>query len=286
MDSLIDYSKLPIAVVGMANATYHSRRDFDGRSFLSAVGRYGGEAQLWVDRGYSLFSGNSATSTGSEFDFLITGILEGKPFDSLVVVAPEDVLGANGSRSTKAYKEWAAMQTALCVTEDIRWKYRKMYDSLLGCEAANSLMQQTVRTQRSVFFEAYDHKLKVRPDAETEHLWWDLKTTSSQWDRLFRSVMDYGYAEQAWLYTEGAMALGYERFRMPFVYVQTMPPYCCRVYTLPESLVESAGQRLVSIMEEVRLRRSTGVYKPADADQVLEMEIPAWAMKTEEVVEI
>jgi hypothetical protein len=39
-------------------------------------------------------------------------------------------------------------------------------------------------------------------------------------------------------------------------------------------------------MEEVRLRRSTGVYKPADADQVLEMEIPAWAMKTEEVVEI
>jgi hypothetical protein len=286
MDSLIDFSKLPLAVVGMANATYHAKRDFDGRSFLSAVAKYGGEAQLWMDMGYSLFNGNSATSTGSEFDSLITGILEGKNFDSLVVVAPDEVLGKNRSRSTTAYKEWAAQQTAMCVTEDIKWKYQKMYDSLNGNEAAYSLMQQTVRTQRSVFFEAYNHKLKVRPDAETEHLWWDLKTTSSQWDRLFRSVMDYGYAEQAWLYTEGAMALGYERFRMPFVFVQTMPPYTCRVFTLPDSLVESAGQRLISTMEEVRLRRSTGVYKPADANEVQELEIPAWAMKQEEVVEL
>jgi hypothetical protein len=286
MDSLLKLDDLPVAVVGMANETYHSLKGFDGRSFLSAVGKYGGEAQLWMDMGFSLFSGNSATSTGSEFDALITGILEGKPFDTLVVVAPEEVLGANGSRSTKAYKEWAAQQTALCVTADIKWKYQKMYDSLMGCESAYLLMQQTVRTQRSVFFEAYGHKLKVRPDAETEHLWWDLKTTSSQWDRLFRSVMDYGYAEQAWLYTEGAMALGYGRFRMPFVFVQTMPPYACRVFTLPDSLVESAGQRLVSIMEEVRLRRSTGVYKPADANDVQELEIPAWAMRTEEVVEL
>jgi hypothetical protein len=286
MDSLIDFDKLPLAVVGMSNLAYHSKKGFDGRSFLEAVAKYGGEAQLWMDMGYSLFSGNAATSTGSEFDELITGVLEGKRFDDLVVVAPEEVLGSTGSRNTKAYREWAAAQTGLCVTADIKWKYQKMYDSMMGNDAAYGLISRTVRTQRSVFFEAFDHRLKVRPDAETEELWWDLKTTSSQWDRLFRSVLDYGYSGQAWLYTQGAMALGYSHFRMPFVFVQTMAPYACRVYTLPDDLVERAGQRLVGVMEEVRLRRSTGVYKPADADQVLEMEIPQWALKTEEVVEL
>jgi hypothetical protein len=50
-------------------------------------------------------------------------------------------------------------------------------------------------------------------------------------------------------------------------------------------LVEEAGQRLVSVMEEVRLRRSTGIYMPADHGEITEMEIPRWARgKQEEVV--
>jgi hypothetical protein len=98
--------------------------------------------------------------------------------------------------------------------------------------------------------------------------------------------MDYGYAEQAWLYTEGAKSIGYSDFRMPFVFVQTVAPYGCRVYTLPEELVERAGQRLVGTMEEVRLRRSTGSYMPVDANEITELAMPAWAMRKEEAVAI
>lgn len=282
----IDWSKLPVQVVGMSNADYHAKKPFDGRSFLCAVQKGGGEAQLWMDTGNSLFSGNSATSTGSEFDEIVTQILGGRRFDDVVVVAPEDVLGANGTRNTKAFREWAAQQTGVICTADTKWKYGKMLDSMRGSDSVYELMTKTTRTQLSVFFEAYGHKLKVRPDACTETLWWDLKTTSSPWDRLFRSVLDYGYAEQDWLYQQGAYAIGYPQFRMPFVFVQTVPPYGCRAYVLPEELVAEAGKRLVSTMEEVRLRRTTGVYLPADADEIQEMAFPQWAMRTEEVVEL
>ena len=286
MDTLIDWGKLPLSVVGMANAAYQAKKEFDGRSFLFSVLKYGGEAQQWMDMGHSLFGGNSGTTTGSEFDEIVTEILGGKRFEDVVAVAPEEVLGANGTRNTKAYREWAAGQSGVICTPDTKWKYSKMLDSMYVTDAVYDLMERTVRTQVSYFFEAFDHKLKVRPDAECSTLWWDLKTTSASWDRLFRSVLDYGYAHQEWLYVQGALAFGYEHFRMPFVFVQTSPPFSCRAYYLPQEMVAEAGRQMVSVMEEVRLRRSTGVYKPADTGEIKELEVPAWAMQQEEVVEL
>ena len=276
--------ELPTKVVGMSNEAYRQEKDFDSRSYLHSVAKYGGEAQLWMALGNTLFGGNSATSKGSDFDAIVTGVLEGKRFDDLVVVPPDDVLGANGSRSTKAYKEWAAQQTGICVTADMKWQYGKMLDSMRGNDAVYELMSTTRETQVSVFFEIGGHKLKTRPDACTPVLWWDLKTTSSTWDKVYRSVIDYGYAEQEWLYVESAKAIGYDHFRMPFVDVQTMAPFACRAFYLPTDLVEAAGQRMLNTMEEVRLRRSTGLYLPADANVITEMSIPAWANKREEEV--
>jgi hypothetical protein len=284
----MDITELPCKVIGMSNAEYHGNKQFDSRSFLHSVSRFGGEAQLWMDKGNSLWGGNAATTKGSEFDQIITDVLGGRRFDDCIVVPPDEVLGANGSRSTKAYKEWAAEygKSSVVCTAETKLQYSQMYDNLLGNEASYELIKETTETQVSVFFDLDGHLLKVRPDACTPTRWWDLKTTSQPWDRLFRSVMDYGYAEQAWLYTEGAKAIGYEPFRMPFVFVQTAPPYRVRVRTIPEQMVEQAGQRLISVMEQVRLRRSTGLYVPADADVIQDLEIPAWAMKQEEEVAI
>jgi hypothetical protein len=274
----IDVSNGPVKIVGMEGSVYHSLKQFDSRSFLLAVSKGGGEAQRWLDQGYPLFTGNSATKRGGEFDEIVMGMCAGKTFDSLVCIPPDEVLGANGSRSTKAYKEWEAAQTGICCTADQAWVYRKMIEAMERNSAAKALMDQTSETQLSVFWqEVNGHLLKVRPDGVTPDLWWDLKTTSATWDRLYRSVFDYGYAEQQWLYCRGAEQIGYEPFRMPFVFVQTMPPYACHVFYLPDDLVEEAGQRLLSVMEEVRLRRSTGVYMPADHGEITELEIPAWA---------
>lgn len=283
---MVSIDSLPTKVIGMSNEAYRDERLFDSRSYLHTVAKYGGEVQLWLDKGYTFFGGNSATSKGSDFDAIVMGILEGKAFEELVAVPPEDVLGKNGARTTTAYKEWAAQQTGICVSADQEWQYRRMVEAMLGNEACHGLMTATTETQVSVFFQAYDHYLKVRPDACTPTLWWDLKTTSAPWDRLFRSALDYGYAEQAWLYTEGAKAIGYSEFRMPFVFVQTMPPFGCRVFYLPTEVVQEAGQRLIGVMEDVRLRRSTGMYMPADSGEIGELEVPQWARNREEVVEL
>jgi hypothetical protein len=161
-----------------------------------------------------------------------------------------------------------------------------MLTHLLENPAAKALIEQTNETQVSAFFELNGHRCKVRPDGCTPALWWDLKTTSSTWDKVYRSAIDFGYAEQEWLYVQGAKALGMDHFRMPFVFVQTMAPYGVHVFYLPTEIVEEAGLRMTRVMEEVRLRRETGVYESADSGEITELQFPAWAKRQEEEVVI
>jgi len=282
-------TSLPRKVIGMSAADYFSQNDFLSRSFLHSVAKYGGEAQRWMDQGYPLFTGNAATTHGSNFDALVMAVAEGKKFSDIVQVPPPDVLASNGSRRGKAYEDWrdkAKAKGIIDVNAEDAWKLEQMLNHLLENPAAKRLVDETTETQVSVFFEVNGHRCKVRPDGCTPTLWWDLKSTSSTWDRLYRSVFDFGYAEQQWLYTEAAKAIGYDDFRMPFVFVQTMPPFACHVFYLPQELVNEAGLRMLRVMEEVRLRRETGVYEPADAGEITELQIPKWALKQEEEVVI
>lgn len=290
MEYVIDF--LPHKIVGLPNKAYHLiKRDvhgnrIDSRSLICQVEKGGGETQYWIDGGHSMSSGTSATSIGSDWDQITEGVLQGKKFDDLISVPPEDVLGANGSKSTKAFREWRDSQTGIVCTEEQRWKFAKMYDNLLRNDASYKLLSAVTETQVSVFFQIDDHRLKVRPDACTPELWWDMKTTSSTWDKLFFSIRDYGYAEQEYLYVQGAMAIGMPHHRMPFVFCQTVPPYQCRVYHLPEPLVERAGRRVILTLELMALRRDTGSYWGSESTEINELDVPAWALKEEEAVEV
>jgi hypothetical protein len=281
--------RLPCKVVGMTNADYHSQNDFLGRSYLHSVSRLGGEGQRWLDQGYSLFSGNSATKTGSKFDAIVTAVCEGRQLSDILAIPPASVLASNGSRRGAAYDKWKSEADAKglidCNAEE-GWQLEVMLSHLLANPAANCLIEETVETQISVFFELNGHRCKVRPDGCTPTLWWDLKTTSSTWDKVYRSCVDFGYAEQEWFYRQGAKAVGMPDFRMPFVFVQTMPPFGVHVFYLPEEIVREAGLRMTRVMEEVRLRRETGVYEAADAGEITELQFPAWAKKQEEEVVI
>ena len=280
-------SEYPRKVRGMSNADYHAMNDHLNRSFATAVAKYGGEAQKWMDEGYSLFSGSKATTLGSRFDTLISGACEGKQFSEMVAVPPPEVLASNGARRGGKYEEFKAKAAAKgmidCNAEEA-WQLEKMYDHLFANDAARHLVEATTETQISVFFELNGHRCRVRPDGCTPTLWWDLKTTSSTWDKIHLSASEYGYYEQEWFYVQAAMAVGMEHHRMPFVFVQTMPPFKCKVFYQPVDLVEEAGRRMVRVMEEIRLRRETGIYEPADAGEITEMVVPAWARKQEEEV--
>lgn len=274
-------------VVGMSAADYFAQNDHDSRSFFVSVMRFGGAAQHWMDQGHSLFGGNSATKLGTKFDTAIMAIAGGKSVDEVIVTPPADVLDAAGRRSGGKYKAWAAglKPWQIDCNEDEAFVLRTMVEHTLDNPAAKGLIENTTETQLSVFGEIDGHPVKCRPDGCTPDLWWDLKSTSATWDRLYTSVMDYGYGEQEWLYRELAKQVGWDHFRMPFVFTQTMAPYACHVFYLPVDWVEEAGQRLLRVMEEVRLRRSTGEYFPIDHGEITELTIPQWAVrKSEEVV--
>ena len=280
-------SEYPRKVRGMSNADYHAMNDHLNRSFMTAVEKGGGEVQQWLDEGNSLTTGSKSMTLGSRFDTVISGACEGKAFNEMVAIPPADVLASNGARRGGKYDEWKAQAAAKglidCNAEEA-WQLQVMYDHLLLNDAARQLVEETTETQVSVFFELNGHRCRVRPDGCTPTLWWDLKTTSSTWDKLHLSAREYGYYEQEWFYVQAAMALGMEHHRMPFVFVQTMPPFKCKVFCQPVDLVEEAGRRMVRVMEEIRLRRETGIYEPADAGEITEMVVPAWARKQEEEV--
>lgn len=279
----MDIGELPAIVSGLSMADY-LKAPGDSRSFICAVQDGGGSVQQFLEDGYSLFSGSAATSIGSDFDTLIMGVIAGKGLGEQLRIPPDDVLGANGSRSTKAYKEWAAKQDGgVTCTADQAWKFQKMFDALWGHAAARDLVERTRYTQRSAFAEVDGHLVKVRPDGECDDLWWDLKTTSAPWANLSRSVKTFHYGEQQWLYHAVALELGMSPFRMPFVFVSTQPPFDCRVLLLPEDYVAECGERMKSTMELVRLRRETGEYLPLDHGAVQELQIPDWVRRTEEV---
>lgn len=277
-------TELPTRVVGMSLQAYLAEDGFDSRSAICQVMEGGGEVQQFQDEGFSLFSGNAGTKKGSQFDKLITeGVCQGKSFGSMLCIPPDDVLGSNGSRSTKAYKEWESNQTGVVVSADEAWRLDRMFTSLRENDSAWELITLTKQTQASYFCEVDGHPVKVRPDGECDELWWDLKTTSSSWGRLARSVKDFHYGEQEWLYREAAKCFGVPHFRMPFIFVSTVPPFGCRVFLLPEDYVEECGARMRATMELMRLRRSTGEYLPLDHGEVQELAIPEWVRRTEEV---
>jgi len=279
------YSELPQVVEGLPASEYFAANDFVSRSFLVAVLRGGGEAQKWIDDGHSLFDGNASTKLGNRFDALVSAVWSGKTFSDVVAVAPPDVLAANGARrggKFDAWKEEVAAQGKIDCSADEAFQLEKMLEHMLENDAARELLEATVSMQRTVFFELLGHRCKTRPDGCTLARWWDLKSTSATWDKIYNSAVEYGYAAQEWLYVQSAIACGMEPFRMPFVFVQTMPPYRCKVFHLPVEMVEQAGRDMQRVMEQILLRRETGIYFSADAHEITEIAVPAWAKLTTE----
>lgn len=281
MDTVV--SELPAKVAGMSMSEY-LKHPADSRSFICSVMDHGGEVQRFLEDGFSIFSGNAGTTLGSQFDRLMEGVIGGKGIGEQLRIPPEEVLGKNGSRATNTYKEWAAKQTdgIVCSSEEA-WKFQRMFDSVRSHAAAWDLVQSTTETQMSCFGLVDNHPVKVRPDAGNAELWWDLKTTSAPWSQLARSVKAYHYGEQEWLYVAVARELGMDHFRMPFLFVSTVPPFSCNVYLLPEDYVQECGARMKAAMELIRLRRETGEYLPLTHGTVQELEIPDWVRRTTEV---
>ncbi len=271
---------------GVSDRDYFAMNDFVSRSYLAAVAKGGGETQRWLDAGHSIFTGNQGTKTGTKFDKLIEHIIHGGSFEDKIAVAPPEVLTNNGHRRGKAYEQWrneVSNEGKIECSSDEEFQLSHMLEHLMECAPARELIEATDETQLTGLFEWEGVLCRVRPDGVTPNQWWDLKTTASDWTQLSKSCMNFGYSEQQAMYSECARQLGWPEFKFPFVFVQTFPPYRCRVFYIPDDIVEHARARLINTIHEVRLRQRTGIYLPIEIDSIEEIEFPRYHIVEEEV---
>jgi len=270
----------------LSNEDYHRQfPDWISRSTAHQIYRYGGMGQLLLDRGVRLFTGNNATTLGSKFDLLWEMRFQGKAINEVFSVPPASVLSSSGQRRGKPYEQWRddlkASGGEECSAEDYD-RLSLMWEATENNDRAMELLSETTDCQRSVFWiDKAGHKRRARWDGATKELVYDVKTTSSTWEDLAKSFLNYGYFWQASWYGESARAVGYGPFRMPFICVQTVPPYECRVVVPPEEFVDAAWHQIEQTLNLIVLRRETGAYLSEDYGDEQELSCPAWMWRQE-----
>ena len=135
--------------------------------------------------------------------------------------------------------------------------------------------------------EPTDIRLRFRPDWLTGHdrqvTCIDYKTTiSADPDEFVRSVVKYGYHQQAAWYLDGLAANGIDGARFLFVAGEKTPPYPVSVIELDDEAI-AEGRRLNRIAIDTYARcTDTGIW-PAYGDDITLISLPMWALPDLEI---
>jgi hypothetical protein len=202
-------------------------------------------------------------------------------FDELAC-PPSDALTETGLIGKKA-KQWAAdncPDKELVSPQEIR-QIRKEVASIMAHKAARSLIEAAVAHEVSVRWIGHDGQLlRCRPDLVSEEAWVDLKTTKES-DILadfWHSVLTYGYHAQDAHYQWGMEALGMDPRPLNFVVISTTS-HQCEVVTLPLNVVGHGRRRLLASLADIRLRMDLDHWLPDQHGEVVELPIPAHAVR-------
>lgn len=261
---------------------YRADDGYYTRSYAHSVFRGGGLAQECLDRGESLFSGNAGTSFGSLVDRAIPAVIAGQKLADLYATPPEEVL-SNGARRGKAYTEWKdSLEGRREISAEDWDRLNRIVANCLRHPRVVEIFDQTQDCQ-ATFRHTDDagHKRKALADGVGRRFLWDFKTTSSSWDQLYRSCIDYGYLWQDAWYEQAAVACGWEPHRLKFVFAQTAKPFGVRVYTFPEDLVDQARVQIARTLDQIALRRELGYYRSAEDEEEGVLDFPHWTRRND-----
>jgi len=170
-------------------------------------------------------------------------LLEPYLFADNYVVAPPEVLAADGSRRGKKYTAWQAQQADRTIlAQDQMDHIRGMVQSVMTDprrELPRQLLTGGVAELSGVYRDPDFPEIwqKIRPDyLPGRCLAVDLKTGkkgTAAPDRFARDCVNYGYHHSAWLILRGLTQLtGKQHTRYIFVVVETEPPYLCATYEM------------------------------------------------------
>jgi len=204
-----------------------------------------------------------------------------------VVEIPKESLGKDG-RWTKAtdeffFKAKSERQDAILLSAEDIADYKKQLGNILANETFRALSYETEHREFSIRWQdtITGTNLRCRPDAATETVLWDIKTTREKNPQktFWKSVVDYGYAFQAVLYMEGARAAGIKTKQFVFMVTSTVAPYRCHAVVLPEQLLDQARRQVRTAVADLRDRLALDDWQPEDGGQITTLFVPKWIIK-------
>lgn len=225
-----------------------------------------------------------------------SAILEGLPaYMDRVAVVPEHVLGKNGARSTKAYKQWAEdnKDKTLLLEKQVD-QVKGMYRAAMGRETFSRYLSDGQAEVSGFWYETDQesgHKIlcKVRPDyLPGKQVVTDLKTTGldivrpdenvpSAWER---HAYYSKYHWSAYLTCRGLTQLtGIKHDAYYFAIVHVDPPHDCALIEVSKKILDLAEEEMLPLFPRLIECDRTDTW-PGSPDVVQIMKFPAWATRT------
>ena len=206
-----------------------------------------------------------------------TCILEPEKMAGSYVIKPD---GFDGR--TKAGKEWLASQTGeVVVSQRNADMLARMVDSVWAHPQANALISGSDREKSLFVHEGGDLWLKGRLDCLTTsgNVIADLKTCElADLASVEKAIFAYGYFRQAAYYLRLANALGLNKTRFVFIFVEKTPPHCVALYSLTDDALKVGEMEVAASLRLLKRCTESGRW-PGREVGINEASLPEWAMK-------
>jgi hypothetical protein len=217
-----------------------------------------------------------------------------------VITIPDDVLASNGARLGNKWKDWFAQQpdgaTVLKASEkaDELAKCQSIADQVDGHELARIATGRAMSVDarqswwhHRYVFDVDDVSIKCEMDvfAPDRRVIADLKTSDETNAGSFvRKSMQFGYDVQAWVYSYAASLVcecDISEIDYVFVVVRSSPPYNVETYRATPEMIQLGQRKFDRYLKFWKDCADTGVYRSQTHGQLIDLRLPAWAIRQE-----
>lgn len=215
-----------------------------------------------------------------------TAVLEAWSFDARYERTELD------RRGTKAWQEEeaAALSAGRQLLKAAEWQQAAaIRDAVLAHPTARELLAPGLEAEASIFWTDRDTGLACRARADgirrADRIIVDVKTTvDASPEEFSRGAGKWRHHWQEAFYRAGLAAApgGFVADRFVFLAVEREPPHLIGLYELSPSAVLQGEREVMAALRDYAECKRAGVW-PGYAEQVLMIDLPAWAMAEEAV---
>ena len=203
--------------------------------------------------------------------------------ESRIVVPPDSVLSASGSRAGKAWYAWKAENDGKLILKQGEYNsVMRCVDGMRSHPIAGPLLDSIGYAERPYQYD--DERgltVRCRPDKLVQwngkNVVLDIKTTNNTTARSFvKSVADFGYDRQEYIYRKVLANNDVRVDAFVFIAVKKEPPFTVDCYTICPAWVDLAGDVVERAMTDLARRLKENDWTVASTNSVVELSPPNW----------